>query len=420
MSKFSLKKMFRVIGPGLITGASDDDPSGIATYALTGASTGFQMLWTALLTTPLMIAAQELSARIGIVGGKGIIGTLREHFPKKYLYGCVTLLLLANVINIGADLGAMAESIAQAAGGSFWWILIGVTLVTVLLEVFIDYKTYARYLQILTLSLFAYVIVAFMITIDWKSVAFNLVIPSGTFSKDFFLILTAILGTTISPYLFFWQASQEVEEEISKGRKTMQSRQGATAEEIGDMRIDTAVGMVFSNIVMVFIIVVAAVMFFSNGIHQIDTAQQAAKMLEPLAGKWASLLFAAGIVGTGLLAVPVLAGSSAYAMAEMFRFRQGLSLQFRQARAFYMVIIFSFIIGAVLNMIGLSPVKMLFYSAVFNGLVAPIILVFMVLVGNDTRVMGKWTSGTKSNILMWLTILLLSFAAIGTLVSLAL
>ncbi len=409
-----LSKIGKYIGPGIITGASDDDPSGIATYSMAGAGFGLGFLWVAFLALPLMVAAQELCGRIGMVGGGGLIKILKSNYSKKVLYFCVFLLLIANTVNIGADLGAMADSLHLILPQiPFVWLAIGVTVVTLFLEVFLSYDTYSKYLKFLTLFLFFYIAVAFMIEIDWRDVAINTFIPSGVYSKDFFLMLTAILGTTISPYLFFWQASQEVEEEIAAGKATLKMRKGATKEEISDMRTDTAIGMTFSNIVMYFIIIVAAMTFAKNGIHQIDTAQQAAQMLEPLAGRWASLIFTAGIVGTGLLAIPVLAGSAAFAFSEMFNMKRGLNLKYYQAKGFYGIIVLSLLVGLFINFIGISPVKMLFYSAVLNGLIAPILLMFIFLAGNNEKVMGKWTSGKWSNIGVWLTILLLTFSALS-------
>ncbi len=408
------KKLAKYIGPGVITGASDDDPSGIATYSMAGAGFGLGFLWVAFLTTPLMIAAQELCGRIGLVGGGGLVQVLKKNYSKKILYVLVFLLVAANTVNIGADLGAMADSLRLLFPQfPFIWLAVGVTILTVFLEVFLSYETYARYLKYLTLSLFCYIGVAFFIQIDWKDVAINAIIPSGVYNKEFFLMLTAILGTTISPYLFFWEASQEVEEEILAGRKTLKMRKGASKEEISDMRWDTSVGMIFSNIVMFFIIVVAAMTFAKNGIHQIQTAQQAAQMLQPLAGRYATLVFATGIIGTGLLAIPVLAGSAAFAFSEMFNLKRGLSLKYYQAKGFYGVIVVSLLVGLVINFLGVSPVKMLFYSAVLNGLISPVLLMFIFLTGNNEKIMGKWTSGNYSNVGVWVTILLMLFSALS-------
>lgn len=406
------KKIARIVGPGVVTGASDDDPSGIATYSMSGAQFGLGLLWTSLLTTPLMIAVQELCARIGMVAGRGLVAVLKKRFSRRFLYLCVFLLVFANTVNIGADIGAMAASLQLVVGGSFMWLALGMTILTIALEVFLDYKTYAKYLKFLTLSLFAYIAVAFFIDIDWKSVFINLVIPSGSFTNSFFMMFTAIMGTTISPYLFFWQASQEVEEEGAIGRKTIAMRQGATKGEVSRMRIDTVAGMVFSNVVMFFIIVVAAMTFAKNGIYNIETAQQAAEMLVPIAGKYASWVFAAGIIGTGLLAIPVLSGSAAFAFSELFGMRRGLNLKYYQAPGFYGVIVAALVIGLGLNFLGINPVSMLFYSALLNGLIAPILLVFIFLIGNDEKIMGKWVSSSISNVMLWLTILILGFSGV--------
>jgi NRAMP (natural resistance-associated macrophage protein)-like metal ion transporter len=325
------KGFLRALGPGLITGASDDDPSGIGTYSQTGAQFGYAQLWMALVTFPLMTAIQEMCARIALETGSGLAAIIREHYPKPILYGCVSLLFLANTINIGADLGAMAAAGQLLVPIPFLLWLLAIALFTMALEIFVEYTQYARVLRFLTLSLFAYVGVVGVVSQDWGQAVRSTLVVTLQFNKEYWLNLVAILGTTISPYLFFWQASQEVEEEIADGKVTQAARQGASQTELRWMRTDVVAGMFFSNLVMWCIVVATASTLFRQGIHHIDSAPQAAEALRPIAGDFAYLLFAVGIIGTGLLAVPILAGSAAYAVAETFRFREGLYLKWRQA-----------------------------------------------------------------------------------------
>lgn len=411
-----LKKFFKLLGPGFITGASDDDPSGIVTYMIAGARTGFGLLWTSFLTTPFMIGVQELCARIGMVTGKGIVGVLRVHYSRSLIMFLVFSLLTVNTVNIGADIGAMAASLNLVTGMPFVFLAFVVVLATVLLEVFVSYKTYAKYLKFLTLALFAYIAVAFLIQIPWGEVLRKLVVPQIHLNKEFLMTIVAVLGTTISPYLFFWQASEEVEEEIAIGRYAVRARKGATPGELRDMRADVSIGMVFSNLVMFFIMVVAAATFLPAGITNIETAEQAASLLRPLAGDAAYLLFTLGIVGTGLLALPVLAGSASYAFAEAFYWHEGLSKKFHQARGFYVVIIVSMFVGLIINFLGVNPMRMLFYAAVLNGIISPVLLLMIFVVGNDKKIMGKYASGVLSNLLTGVTFLLMFFAAVALIV----
>lgn len=408
-----IKKLFHKIGPGFITGASDDDPSGIATYSQTGAIFGYQQLWTAVFSFPFMTIVQEMCGRIGLVTGKGLAGVIKHHYSKKVLYFAVFILLLANTINIGADLGAMAASAQLLFNIPFFVLLIGITAICLLLQIFIPYRTYANILKYFTFSLFAYIITAFIVKQDWLMIFKSTIIPELTFNKTYIFNLVAILGTTISPYLFFWQASEEVEEEVEAGRlKSM----GAgipkfTKRDIRDLRVDTVVGMFFSNLVMFFIIMTTASTLGAHGIADIQSADQAAQALRPLAGEFAYLLFTAGIIGTGLLAVPVLAGSAAYAFSETFGWKEGLYRKFKQAHAFYGVIIVATLVGLLINFSSIPAFKMLYYTAMLNGICAPPLLILIMLISNNKKVMQNYTNGKVSNILGWSITVIMSIAA---------
>ncbi len=415
-----IKIYLRALGPGLITGASDDDPSGIGTYSQTGAQFGYSQLWTSLFSFPLMTVIQEMCARVALQTGRGLAEIIRIYYPRPVLYFCVTLLFVANTINVGADLGAMAASAQLLLNIPFLFWLVGFAALSVALEIFVAYKRYARILRYLTFSLFAYVFVVFVVRQDWGQAVRDTVIPTIQFNKDYILNLVAILGTTISPYLFFWQASQEVEEEIEQGKTRIADRRNASRAEIKWMRTDVTAGMLLSNIVMWFIIVTTASTLFRNHITNIDSATRAAQALKPVAGDLASLLFAAGIVGTGLLAVPVLAGSSAYATAEAFKLRKGLYLKFRQARQFYTVIALSTVVGAAMNLLGINPIQALYYTAVINGVAAPPLLLIIMLVSNNRKIMKDKTNGRLSNILGWTATVVMTAAALALLASLAL
>jgi NRAMP (natural resistance-associated macrophage protein)-like metal ion transporter len=412
-----IKVYLKALGPGLITGASDDDPSGIGTYAQTGAQFGYAQLWTALFTFPLMTAVQEMCARIALHTGCGLADLIRQHYPKPVLYSCVLLLFTANTINIGTDLGAMAASCQMLLRLPFWGWLIALTLLSTGLEIFVDYKHYARLLRWLTFSLLAYVLVAFVVSQNWAQVLRSTSLPTIQFNTEYVLNLVAVLGTTISPYLFFWQANEEVEEEIDAGRTTPAARQGVSATELRWMRTDVTSGMFFSNLVMWFIIVTTASTLFRHGITDIDSAPKAAEALRPIAGRFASLLFAMGIVGTGLLAVPILAGSAAYAVAETFTWREGLYLKLRQALGFYGVIAFSTGLGAAINFVGINPIKALYYTAVINGLVAPPLLWIILLISNNRTIMQDKVNGRVSNLLGWITTMAMTIAAAALLLT---
>ncbi|MDO9066509.1 MAG: Nramp family divalent metal transporter [Chloroflexota bacterium] len=406
------------LGPGLVTGASDDDPSGIGTHSQTGAQFGYAQLWTALFTFPLMTAVQEICARIALQTGGGLADALRKYYPKPVLYFCVSLLFIANTINLGADLGAMAAAAQLLIGIPHLAWLIAITLLSVVLEVFVSYKHYARVLRYLTLSLFAYILVPFVSSLDWGQALRDTVIPTIRLDKDYLLNLVAILGTTISPYLFFWQASQEIEEQIDEGRTTAGSRKGVTKTELKWMRTDVVAGMVLSNVVAWFIMATTASTLFQHGITTVDSAAKAAEALRPIAGDAAYLLFAVGIIGTGLLAVPILAGSAAYAVAETFKLREGLYLKLRQAPGFYGIIAFSTLLGFAMNLIGINPIQALYYTAVLNGIVAPPLLLMIMLIGNNRSIMKSKVNGRLSNTLGWITTIAMSIAAVALLVTL--
>lgn len=410
---------WKALGPGLTTGASDDDPSGIATYSQTGAQFGFNLLWTSLFTFPLMAVVQEMCARIGIVTGRGLAGNIRLHFPKRILFVSAWLLFMANAFNIGADVGAMAKAVQLLIPAvDFHFMVIAITVFSLGIQIFSNYTKLARYLKWLALVLFAYVFSALLAHIDWSSVAHQAIVPHLTFGKEELIILCAILGTTISPYLFFWQTSQEVEDEISRGKKLLRSRQGSSLREIWRMRMDVWVGMLLSNVVMFFIIVTGAALLHSHGITDIVSADQAAEALRPFAGESTYFLFAIGIIGTGLLALPVLAGSSAYALAEAYHWKEGLSKPLKQAHSFYGAIIISMLAGMAINFTSLNPFKALVYAGVANGLVAPVVLVLTLLLASNRKVMGKWVNQPISNVIGWITVVLMTVSGLAAIYAL--
>ncbi len=413
-----VKRYWQMLGPGLVTGAADDDPSGVATYSQTGALYGLQLIWMSFYTLPLIITIQEMCARIGMVSGRGLAENIRREYPKPVLYTLVALLIGANTFNIGADLGAMAASV-QLLFPSFKFAIIVFlfTIFTTLLQIFMPYRLYARYLKYLALVLLSYVATGLIVGLDWGEVLFHTIVPTMEFSKNSIFIICAVLGTTISPYLFFWQTSQEVEEEINDGRTTLRARTGATDTDIRDMRIDVWSGMFISNIVMFFIIAVCAATIFKNGIDGIDTAAEAAAALKPLAGEWASALFAIGIIGTGMLSIPVVAGANGYALAETFHWHEGLYRKFRAALGFYVTIAGSMVIALGINFIGIDPIKALIYSAVANGIVAPVILYFIVRLSSDHKIMGHRVNSRLINTIGWFTVAVMSVTGIAAIVT---
>lgn len=414
------KRYWKLLGPGLTTGAADDDPSGIATYSQTGAKFGFQLLWLAPLTFPLMAIIQEMCARIGLVTGQGLAANIRHHFPRWLLYLCTSLLFIANTLNIGADLGAMAAASQLLLPKiNFIILLIFFTILILALQIFTTYEKYAHFLKWLAFILLSYVVTVFFIpNFDWSALWKEVFRPSLTFSKEQLILICGIFGTTISPYLFFWQTSQEVEEEIEQGKTTIKLRQAEiSGEEIRDMRLDVWSGMFLSNIVMLSIIAVTAATLHINDITNIETAEQAALALRPLAGDGAFWLFAVGIIGTGLLAVPVLAGSASYALSESFGWKLGLYRKLKEAYAFYGVIILSILIGLSINFFHLNPIKVLIYSAVANGLVAPVIIIFIVIIANNSRIMGDRVNHPVTKVLGWLIVVLMSAVGLAAIYS---
>ncbi len=413
-----LKAYAKAFGPGIIAGASGDDPSGIGTYAQTGAQFGYVQLWAALFTFPLQAAIQEICARIALQTGRGLAANIRKYYPKSILYFYVALLFIANIINLGADLGAMAASAQLLFGLPILVWLAGITILTIVLEIFIPYQQYAKVLRILSLTLLAYVVGAFFTSQHWGQVLQRTVIPTFQWNGAYLFNLVAVLGTTITPYMFFWQANEEVEEEIEKGKTTETQRKGVSRVELKWMRADTTFGAFFSNAVFWFIVITTASALNQHGITNIDSATKAAQALRPLAGNFAYILFAAGILGTGFLAVPVLAGSAAYVAAETFRFREGLYLKLRQAPAFYGVIALATVVGAAMNLIGINPIAALYYASILNGIVAPPLLFMIMLIGNNRKIMQDKTNGRLVNILGWATTIAMAWAALALLFSL--
>ncbi len=414
-----VRNYWYLLGPGLTTGASDDDPSGIATYSQAGAQYGFGLLWMAAWTFPLMAVIQEMCARIGLVTGRGLAGNIRAHFGKKILYTSTFFLFIANTFNIGADIGAMASAVRLIFPNTgFYLLVIGFTILILGLQIFTPYVTYARYLKWLALVLFAYILSSVLAKPDWHTVFQNALIPHITVSKTSILLICAVLGTTITPYLFFWQTSQEIEEEIAAGQTTIKERKGCEPEAMKKMRIDVWSGMILSNVVMFFIIAACASVLFKHNITTINSAAQAAQALRPFAGNATYWLFAIGIIGMGLLAIPVMAGSSAYAISESIGKRQGLNSKLKQASAFYGVIIISMMLGLAMNFIGLNPIKALIYSAVLNGVVAPIILVLIVLIARNKKIMGEWKNSAISTSVGWFLTALMACAGVAAIYSL--
>ena len=414
----TIRKFFAELGPGVTTGAADDDPSGISTYSVTGAAFGYLPLWTALFSFPLMAAVQLMCARLGLVTGRGLAGVIRLHYSRWILWGACALLIVANVFNIGADLGGMAEATEMMTGIKSYYLTPFYTILIILLLFFSSYRHIARVLKWLTLVLFAYVITAFLAQPDWWQVLRATFVPHVEWSSSFLATLVGILGTTISPYLFFWQASQEVEDERAHGRATVEEREGATDEELRVARRDVFIGMFFSNLVMYFIILTTAATLHAHGQTSIETAQEAAEALRPLAGNGAYLLFTLGIIGTGLLAVPVLSGSAAYAVAEAEQWEHdSLEDRPRLAPRFYGVLAIAMLLGLGLDFVGFNAIKMLFYSAVLNGVLAPPLIVLVVLLTSNPKVMGNRTSSRPLRYLGWATAAIMTIAVIGMFVT---
>lgn len=409
-----IKQYWKILGPGLTTGAADDDPSGIATYSQMGASRGLSLLWISLFTFPLMSNVQEMCARIGLVTGSGLATNIRRHYSKTVLYFGTFLLVFANILNIGANLGAMAKStellIPQLP---FVFLVIVYALIIIFFQIGISYKKYSSYLKYLTLVLFSYAFVVLFIDVDWSLVFKSLIIPKITFDRETILLICAALGTTISPYLFFWQTSQEIEEEILKGDTTEElRREHVNKKDLKNMRLDVWFGMFVSNIVMFFIIIASSFALHDNGVFNINTAEDAANALRPFAGDAAYFLFTIGILGTGFLSIPVLAGSSSYAISEAFNFKLGFNRSLKEASAFYGIIILAIILGIVINFIGIDPIKALIYSAIINGLIAPIMLYLIVGISKDEKIMGVYKNSKLANFVGYITVLFMTIVSV--------
>jgi Mn2+/Fe2+ NRAMP family transporter len=417
-----ISKLFRVfgrLGPGIVTGASDDDPSGIATYSQVGAQFGFAMLWTMLLTYPLMAGIQEISAWIGRVTGVGIAGNIRRHYSPLVLYPLVALLLIANVINLAADIGAMGSALKLLVGGSALLYSVEFGIISVVAAIFVPYRQYAQLLKWATLVLFVYVATALVVHVPWKPVLIGTLIPTVSFSNSYLTALTAVFGTTISPYLFFWQASQEVQEQrTAVGERPLKRAPEQAPAQLKTMRADTYLGMAFSNLIAFFIILDTAAVLHVHGITDIQTSAQAAEALRPLAGELTFLLFSLGILGTGLLAVPVLAGSAAYAMAEALKWPIGLERKLCRAKGFYGILCGATLLGVALNFGSVNPIKALFWSAVLNGVAAVPIMITMMMMTSNPKVIGTLRLPKPQKIIGWTATSIMLLVAAGMLVSL--
>jgi NRAMP (natural resistance-associated macrophage protein)-like metal ion transporter len=408
-----VREFWRSLGPGIVAGAADDDPSGIATYSIAGAQFGTALLWTALWTWPLMMAVQTMCARIGMVTGRGLAGALRHRFPRPVLVAAAVALFIANTINVGADLSGMADAAEMLTGvnSHIWVVVFGVAIATATIR--LRYATIAGTLKWLAFVLVAYVITAFYIGPDWSRVVRDSVVPNVPRLGGAWGMVVAILGTTISPYLFFWQASQEVEEEKKQGRRRVKDRMNATPLEISTRNIDIAIGTFFSNAVMFFIILATAVTLHRAGVTKLDSSRDVAEALTPLAGRFASLLYTVGVLGAGALAIPTLAGSGAYAFAEIFRWRQGIDEPYRRAPGFYAAFVCSVAIGVVLDFANVNPVSALYWTAVLNGVLAPFLIVGILIAASDRTLMNDQPSPLGARVVVGVTAVVMVGAAIG-------
>lgn len=424
MSK--LKKLLKTIGPGIITGAADDDPSGIATYTQTGAQFGYGQLWTAVFMLPFMVAVQEAAARIGAVNGEGIAAVVKRHYTKKVLYAVVILVLIANTINIGADIGAMAAATKLLIPLPFAVLTLSFTFLILFLEIFTSYKVYKKILTWLAVTLLAYPLTLLIVSQPWQQVLYATLVPHIELNFQFLFIITGVFGTTISPYMFFWEASEEVEEERQKRLLKVKGHQRPliTARFMRNLRIDNLIGMCLSEVATWSIIVVAATVLHNHGITNIHTAADAARAIEPLvssfpnSGLISKTIFATGIIGLGLLSIPVLSGSAAYALSEAFGWRDGLNQKLHRAHGFYGIITLSTILGLTINFIGIDPVRALIFTAVINGIVAVPLLFLIAKISANRKIMGKYRSGVLSKSLLWLTFLVMGASAVGVVIML--
>lgn len=397
------KGFFKKIGPGFITGAADDDPSGIATYSIAGAQYGYKMGWLALFLWPAMVVIQEMCGRIGMASGKGLAGVIKKYHSKRLLFMAVFLLTIANTINIGADLGIMAACLQMLFGLNFFGWLILVGILVILMEIIVPYKRYSGILKWLGLSLGVYVITAFMVKQNWGQIAFNTFIPQIEFNLGYIMTMIGFLGTTISPYLFFWQASEEIEEEIACDKiRDFGFKPEVKPREIKAMGNDTKIGMLFSNLMTFFIILTTTATLHASGITNIETPQQAALALKPLAGNFAYILFAIGIIGIGLQSIPVLAGSVGYAISDAFGFKEGLFKKFKKAKMFYIVIVVATLVGLIINLLKINIMSALYYAAVINGIAAVPLIAIIIKLSNDERIVGKFKTKTKNKVVAWI------------------
>ncbi|HEX9267639.1 MAG TPA: Nramp family divalent metal transporter [Candidatus Limnocylindria bacterium] len=409
----AFKKAALLLGPGFITGAADDDPSGIGTYSVAGASLGLATLWTALLTFPFMAAVQNICSRLGQCSGSGLAGILKEHYPRWVLYPAVALVVTANIVNVGADLGAIADAAGTVIGTAVPWVVVPIAVAILAMQILAKYRFIERVFKYLTIALLAYVIDAVLVRPPLAETLRATIVPTISADHRYIATLVAILGTTISPYLFFWQTSQEVEEEKSAGRKSRAQRRGASRFELRIATIDVTVGMLVSNLVMYFIILSTALTLHASGKTDISTGADAAEALRPLAGDLAGLIFAVGMIGTGLLAVPVLSGASAYAVSETFGWREGLDEDWRRAKSFYGVVAIATLVGLVIPFTGVKPIDALFFTSVLNGVAAPFLLVVIMLAARNEKVMGKQTIGPILTALGWIVTIAMFAALVG-------
>jgi len=404
---------FQRLGPGFITGAADDDPSGVATYSIAGAQFGYRMNWMTVFLTPLMISVQEMCGRIGMTSGIGLAGVIRRYYSRKLLFFTISLLLIANVVNIGANLGVMAASFQMILGLPYIFWLIAITMFSITLQIFVSYRIYSSYLKWMGFTLLVYGVTALITHQDWLQVIRWTIIPHIEFNKAYLMTMVGFLGTTISPYLFFWQASEQVEEEIKAGKiHDFEEHPDTTIRDIRRMRIDTSAGMIFSNLVSSCIIVTTAATLHNSGITDIETPHQAALALRPLAGNFAYLLFTVGIVGIGLQSVPILAGGVAYAFAESFGFKEGLAKKLTEAKVFYGIIALATCFGAFMNIVGINAIKALYYTAILNGIVAVPLIAIIIKLADDERIVGKHKSQKWSRFFAWVAFFLMGISSI--------
>ena len=407
-----LKNKFSRLGPGFITGAADDDPSGVATYSIAGAQFGYRLNWLCLFLTPMMVAIQEMCGRIGMCSGMGLAGVIKKFYSKKLLIFAVGLLLVANIINISADLGIMAACFKMIFKLPFLFWLICVTVFTIFMEIVIPYRKYSFFLRFLGLTLLVYAVTAFIVKQNWLSLIKYTLIPHLSLDTAYLMTLVAFIGTTISPYLFFWQASEEVEEEIIDGKITEFNRKPyVNRKQINFLHRDTIFGMIFSNLIAAFIILTAAGALHANGITNIETPQQAAMALRPLAGNFAFLIFTIGIISIGLQSVPILAGSVTYAVSEVFGFKEGLGKKLKQAKAFYFILSLATLIGALINIIGINPIRALYYAAIINGIISVPLIAIIIKIANDQRVVGNYKITKINQTIAWLTFIFVGVAS---------